>query len=143
MTWIKWHVITKTMWSYNYFTMIKKWLLITWALHCYALPMTTYHYIFIVCLNVSIWKMEILFYCLCRYANVMAFVAHCKYGYFSMTFLGKPFSFMFFNFMFFSMKSLKLTKTFMGGMHCNVFLYPFEIYEGYIFDVSNASIYNS
>jgi hypothetical protein len=32
-----------------------------------------------------------------------------------MTFLKRPSSFMFCNFMFFSMKSLKLTKTFMGG----------------------------
>jgi len=32
-----------------------------------------------------------------------------------MTFLGRPSSFMYCNFMFFSMKSLKLIKTFMGG----------------------------
>ncbi len=36
-------------------------------------------------------------------------------GIISMTFLGRPSSSMFCNFMFFSMKSLKLTKTFMGG----------------------------
>ncbi len=36
-------------------------------------------------------------------------------GIISMTFLGRPFSSMFCNFMFFSMKSLKLIKTFMGG----------------------------
>ncbi len=36
-------------------------------------------------------------------------------GIIGMTFLGRPSSFMFCNFMFFSMKSLKLTKTFMGG----------------------------
>jgi hypothetical protein len=37
------------------------------------------HFIFIVCLNASIWGMDIYFYCLCYYANAIAFVAHCKY----------------------------------------------------------------
>ncbi len=36
-------------------------------------------------------------------------------GIIGMTFLGRPSSFMFCNFMFFSMKSLKLAKTFTGG----------------------------
>ncbi len=36
-------------------------------------------------------------------------------GIIGMTFLRRPSSFMFCNFMFFSMKLLKLTKTFMGG----------------------------
>jgi hypothetical protein len=31
----------------------------TWVPHCYALLMTIYHFIFIVCLNVSIWGMDI------------------------------------------------------------------------------------
>jgi hypothetical protein len=29
-----------------------------------------------------------------------------------------------------------------GGMHCNIFLYPFKICEGYIFYIFNAFIYN-
>jgi hypothetical protein len=51
-------------------------------------------------------------------------------GIVGMTFLGRPFSFMFCNFMFFFMKSLKLINTFMGGcivtsFYINVFIYPF------------------
>jgi hypothetical protein len=60
-----------------------------------------------------------------------------------MTFLRKPSSFMFCNFMFFSMKSLKLTKTFMGECIVTFFLYPFGICEGYLFNVFNAFVYNS
>jgi hypothetical protein len=36
-------------------------------------------------------------------------------GIIGMTFLGRPFSFMFYNFIFFFIKSLKLINTFMGG----------------------------
>jgi len=55
-----------------------------------------------------------IFYCLCCYANAIAHVAHCKCGYYQYDIFGEAFSFMFYNFMFFSMKSLKLIKTFMG-----------------------------
>jgi hypothetical protein len=38
--------------------------------------------------------------------------------------------------------SLKLTKTLIE-MHCNVFLYLFNIYTKYVFDVIDVSIDNS
>jgi hypothetical protein len=47
------------------------------------------------------------------------------YGYYWYDILGKPSSFIFCNFRLFSMKSLKLTKSFRGKMHWNNFLYPF------------------
>jgi hypothetical protein len=62
-------------------------------------------------------------------------------GIIGMTFLGRPSSFTFCSFMFFSMKSLNWRKYLLGDA-LNVFLYPFWIYEGHIFDVSNAFVYN-
>jgi hypothetical protein len=48
-----------------------------------------------------------------------------------MTFLGRPSNCMFCNFMFFSMKSLKLSKTFMGGC----IIMSFYIHFKYVRDI--------
>jgi hypothetical protein len=47
-------------------------------------------------------------------------------GIIAMTFLGRPYSFMFCKFMFFSIKSLKLIKTFMGGCIVTFFCIHFK-----------------
>ncbi len=52
-------------------------------------------------------------------------------GIIGMTFLGRLSSFMFCNFMFFLMKSLKLTKTFMGGY----IVMSFCIHSKYVKDI--------
>ncbi len=64
-------------------------------------------------------------------------------GIIGMTFLRRPSSFMFCNFMFFLMKSLNLTKTFMGGCIVTFFYIHFEYVKDIYLDVSDASIYNS
>ncbi len=65
-------------------------------------------------------------------------------GIIGMTFLGRPSSFTFCSFMFFSMKSLKLTKTFMGGyivtslcIHFEFVKDIFSMYPMLSFTISN------